>query len=74
MTRNLDYRIEVSCPVLDPKVKEEVRNIIETQWKDNVKARVLSENMDNNYRKLRDEKPIRSQYVVYENLKNILHK
>jgi polyphosphate kinase len=74
MTRNLDYRIEVSCPVLDPKVKEEVRNIIETQWKDNVKARVLNEKMDNNYRKMRDEKPIRSQYVVYENLKKTLHK
>jgi polyphosphate kinase len=74
MTRNLDYRIELSCPVLDPKVKEEVRNIIETQWKDNVKARVLNEKMDNNYRKMRDEKPIRSQYVVYENLKKTLHK
>ena len=69
MYRNLDKRIEVSCPIIDPKVKEEVRQIIETQWKDNVKARILDENLENHYRKIRDEEPIRSQYLTYENLK-----
>lgn len=72
MTRNLDRRIEVSCPIIDEKVKSEVKNLIETQWRDNVKARILEEKLENNYRKKRDEAPLRSQYVIYENLKKDL--
>jgi polyphosphate kinase len=39
MSRNLDKRVEVAFPVLDKKLKEQVRTVFDLQWKDNVKAR-----------------------------------
>ena len=38
MTRNLDARVEAAVPILDPKVREEVRAILDLQLADNVKA------------------------------------
>ena len=38
MTRNLDKRVEVAFPVLDKKLKEQVRTVFDLQWQDNVKA------------------------------------
>ncbi|MBE0676234.1 MAG: polyphosphate kinase 1 [Bacteroidales bacterium] len=42
MTRNIERRIEVTCPVWDPEIKKELREIFRIQWRDNVKARVIS--------------------------------
>ena len=39
MTRNLDQRIEVSCPVYDPDLQKELQDILDLQLRDNVKAR-----------------------------------
>jgi hypothetical protein len=41
MTRNLDHRIEVVLPILDDKIKKQLLQILELQWKDNVKAGFL---------------------------------
>jgi polyphosphate kinase len=41
MTRNLDKRVEVAFPVLDKKLKEQVRMVFDLQWQDNVKARKI---------------------------------
>ena len=41
MTRNLDHRIEVTCPVFDKTIKCEIRKLFDIQWNDNVKARIL---------------------------------
>lgn len=41
MPRNLDKRVEISFPVEDPKLKEEVKHILDIQLKDNVKAHIL---------------------------------
>jgi polyphosphate kinase len=38
MPRNLDRRVEVTCPVLDKRLKKELRDILELQWRDNTKA------------------------------------
>ena len=43
MTRNLDHRIEVTCPVFDKSIKAEIRKIFDIQWNDNVKARIFDE-------------------------------
>jgi len=71
MTRNMDYRVEVSCPIYDEEIKAEILETFEICWKDNVKARVHSLNQDNAYR--RNDKPaLRSQFALYEYYKNKL--
>ena len=47
MTRNIDYRVEVLCPIQDPAVQQQLQDILDQQWYDNVKARVLNEGQDN---------------------------
>jgi polyphosphate kinase len=39
MPRNLDHRVEVAFPVLDPLLQAHIREILEVQLADNVKAR-----------------------------------
>ncbi|TVR69316.1 MAG: polyphosphate kinase 1 [Marinilabiliales bacterium] len=70
MTRNLDHRIEVTCPVYDPDLQEELRTQIELQWSDNVKAREINREQDNRYRKNEGSQPVRSQAEFYRYLKN----
>ncbi|MEM8508371.1 MAG: polyphosphate kinase 1 [Bacteroidota bacterium] len=64
MTRNLDYRVEVGCPIYDEDVKQELIDTFDISWKDNVKARVFSQEQDNTYRKTSGEK-LRSQFAMY---------
>ncbi len=47
MPRNLDHRIEVTCPVWDPAIKQEISDVFNIQWNDNVKARILDAEMAN---------------------------
>lgn len=42
MTRNTEKRVEVGCPIYDPKQKARILHDMELMWRDNVKAR----NMD----------------------------
>ena len=42
MTRNLDRRVEVITPVLDPQLKRYLKDVVlDTYLRDNVKARIL---------------------------------
>ncbi len=65
MTRNLDYRVEVGCPIYDPEIKQELIDTFEISWKDNVKARIFGEKQDNAYRR-NDKAKLRSQFAMYE--------
>lgn len=65
MTRNIDYRVEVGCPIYDEDIKKEMIDTFEISWSDNLKARVFSEAQDNAYRKIKGPK-IRSQFALYE--------
>ncbi len=65
MTRNLDYRVEVGCPIYDQDIKKELMDTFEICWKDNMKARVFTEKQDNAYRKPKAPK-IRSQFATYD--------
>lgn len=47
MTRNIDYRVEVLCPVRDLDAQKMVQNILDQQWHDNVKARRINTQQDN---------------------------
>lgn len=71
MPRNLDHRIEVTCPVYDPDLQKELRTQIEMQWTDNVKARVLNKQQDNRYKTSKNKKRFASQVEFYDYLKNL---
>jgi len=67
MPRNLDHRIEVTCPVFDKNIRNELRSIFEIQWSDNVKARVYNETQSNEFVKP-GKKIIQSQIEVHKYL------
>jgi polyphosphate kinase len=66
MTRNLDRRVEVACPIYDKDVQREIRDIIEIQMKDNVKARIINSVQDNQYVVADGKEKIRSQEETYK--------
>ena len=68
MVRNLDHRVEAAIPILDPAIQEELKNIINIQLRDNVKARVLDNELLNNYVPFSGKKKIRSQIETYQYL------
>jgi len=70
MTRNLDRRIEVACPIYDKDVQREIREMIDLQLKDNVKARIINSTQDNMYVTSDDSEKIRSQFELYHYYKN----
>ena len=70
MTRNLDYRIEAAVPILQKNLKKELKELLEIQLQDNVKARILDKNMRNEYVESDKNKKIRSQIEIYNYLKN----
>jgi polyphosphate kinase len=73
MPRNLDYRIEVTCPIFDKRIKNEIRSIFDIQWSDNVKARIFDERQSN---ALFNEgnKTIQSQLEVHKFLTKTIKK
>ena len=65
MNRNLDGRVEVTCPIYDKDIKKELIDNFDIGWKGNVKARLHSEKLDNKYR-VRGQNPIfRAQLETY---------
>ena len=73
MARNLDYRIEVTCPIFDKSIKNEIKRIFDIQWSDNVKARIFDEKQSNTF-VVDGQQPVRSQVEVYNYLKRINEK
>ena len=72
MTRNLDARVEVTCPIYDKDIKKELIETFEIEWKANVKARIHSIDLANKYRRRGDEKPFRAQLEMYNYYQNKL--
>lgn len=72
MSRNLDGRVEVTCPILEADIKKELIDSFDVGWKGNVKARLHSENLDNKYR-IRGNNPVfRAQLETYNYYKKML--
>ena len=67
MTRNLDHRVEVTCPIYDERIKQELIDILHIQLHDNVKARLLHNDLSNDYVQ-NGKKKIRSQVETYQYL------
>ncbi len=73
MTRNLDGRVEVTCPIYDEEIKKELIDNFDIGWKGNVKARYHSEKLDNQYRiRKTGETIFRAQLETYTYYKNKL--
>jgi polyphosphate kinase len=65
MTRNLDRRVEVGTPILDPRVRKIVKGVFDLQWADNVKARDLALLERNRYVPRGEKESCRSQMALY---------
>jgi polyphosphate kinase len=68
MVRNIDHRLEVTCPVFEKNIQQEIKDIIQIQLKDNIKARILDNDLSNQYVNPRNTKKIRSQVETYNYL------
>lgn len=64
MTRNIDNRVEVSCPIYDKDIQQELQDSFDICWNDNVKARLINEIQDNTYRS-NDGPKVRAQFETY---------
>jgi polyphosphate kinase len=69
MVRNLDHRIEVAVPIIDPVIKKELIDIIHIQLKDNQKARILDGELSNKYVPSAKATRFKSQEETYKFLK-----
>ncbi|MFM1962420.1 MAG: polyphosphate kinase 1 [Bacteroidota bacterium] len=68
MVRNLDHRIEAACPINDPELKRELQDILDIQLSDNIKARILDEDFENNYVNSHGPQKVRAQQDIYNYL------
>ena len=68
MQRNIDHRIEASCPILEKNIQKEIKEMLDIQLHDNIKARVLNNEQNNQYVNPRNTKKIRSQVEIYNYL------
>jgi polyphosphate kinase len=68
MVRNLDHRVEATCPITDPGIKKVLIDMFNIQLKDNVKARILDNDLSNRYVETDDDNRVRSQEEIYNYL------
>ncbi len=73
MTRNLHNRVEVSCPIYEEDIKQELIEAFDICWKDNVKARLVNTNTNNEYRHNAEAKT-RTQQALYDHYNQKLAK
>jgi polyphosphate kinase len=70
MTRNIEHRIEVTCPIFDKSIKNEMKKIFDIQWNDNVKARKLEAPQVNEFVK-QNKNRLQSQVEVYNYIRKV---
>ena len=73
MTRNFENRIEVTCPIYDIDLQNQIIDTFDISWKDNVKSRLINELKLRNIRKQNIVKT-RSQFETYKYFKNLSSK
>ncbi len=68
MVRNLDHRIEAAVQITDKNIIRELKDLINIQLHDNVKARWLDNKLSNEYISSKGKKKVRSQIDSYQYL------
>lgn len=71
MRRNLSKRVEVVTPIYEPDVARQLNKILKLQWKDNVKARWLDQQLSDQRVKT-NGKAVQSQKEIHKYFKNLL--
>lgn len=66
MERNLDGRVEVSVPLYDEKIRSAILDILQLQWHDNCKSRIIEHTHENRYQRIKDEPALRSQMAIHD--------
>ncbi len=69
MVRNFDHRFEAATPVYDEELQQELMQILQLQLNDNVKARLVNTDNNNEYVDAEQQQPLRSQNEIYKRLK-----
>ena len=65
MTRNLNNRVEVACPIYQKDLKKQILDTIKISLNDNVKSRLINLNKQNEFVENKNKK-IRSQWDTYD--------
>jgi len=73
MTRNLNRRIEVACPIYDEEIKSELKEMLKIQLRDNTKARILDPQLQNKYNNRSQDSKYRAQEDYYNYIKKKHH-
>ena len=69
MTRNMDFRIEVGCPIYDKSLIALIVDVLQIQFQDTTKARIIDQDQTNKYVRRGNRKKLRSQTETYEYIK-----
>lgn len=69
MSRNLDRRIEVGCPIYDKKLQQTIMDMLTIQLKDNAKSRLVNIKKNNSYKETGKVEKNRSQIELYNYFK-----
>ncbi len=69
MSRNLDNRVEISCPIENLLWQDELSHIMNIQLRENQKARILDSALSNEYVEKQEGEPdCRAQLLIYQYL------
>ena len=66
MSRNLDDRVEVTAPIYDENLKQQILSTLDIQFKDNYKARIINATQNNQYVSRGNGRSVRSQTQIYD--------
>ena len=69
MARNLKRRVEVVFPIYDSDIFNQIETMMNLQWQDNIKARLIDESQSNPRVPPNPAQPINSQEAFYQYLK-----
>lgn len=68
MSRNLNNRVEVSCPIYQKDIQQQLWDTFHLAWNDRVKARIIDKNQQNAYRSQQQGQS--SQEAIYNYYSN----
>ncbi len=74
MKRNLNRRVELMVPIYNENIKNELLDILDLQLKDNVKTRILGNNLYDWKKPQPGDKQIRAQIEIYNYLNRLSKK